>query len=180
MPLFGPAFYEVVERGEYEEGDDGGEEESVDYDCGQRPLDIAADAGGNGGREEAKHGYRGCEQYGTHAVRGAFGNGMPQVVAPLSQVVDMRYHDDSVLNGYTDKGYESYCRGDVERHAAHIKGQHATKQCQRHDKHEQACLPHFAEGEDEQDEHDHEDYGYDQSQAVECAVAVFELTGPME
>ena len=92
----------------------------------------------------------------------------------------MGYHDNAVLDSYAYQCNESHGRGDVECHAAHIECKHAAEESQRHDKHKQSGLPHFAKGEDKEDEHDHEYDGQYKPQSVEGAVAVLELAGPVE
>ena len=60
-------------------------------------------------------------------MSGANDHRVAERTVAASQVIDMRDHDDPVLDGNADQGDKSYRRGDIQGHAPDIQRQHAAK-----------------------------------------------------
>ena len=86
----------------------------------------------------------------------------------------------AVLDREPEEGDKSYGRGYVEGHSPHDQRQQAAEERQRQHADKQSCLPEFAEGKEEQDEHHGQRYGNDDCQASVGPALVFELPVPVD
>ncbi|OAV67462.1 hypothetical protein Barb4_02465 [Bacteroidales bacterium Barb4] len=111
-------------------------------------------------------------------MRGTGYDSFFQGSSPTAQYVDMRNHDNAVLDGYAEKGDEADGRGDVEGHAPNVQREHSAKDCQRQHGDEQSRLPEIAESTVKEQEHECQHQRNDDREARIGAALILKLPVP--
>ena len=106
--------------------------EQPPHDHGRkRPLDVGADAGAQGRRQQSENGHGRSHQDGPQSLLRAFKNRRIDVQAVPAQLGDAADHYHAVHDCHAEEGRETHACRDVEVHAPHVEGDGPADQRER-------------------------------------------------
>ena len=174
---------QFIKYRDYEQREQRRDDQSADYDGGQRALNLGARRGGDSHRDEAQRSDQTRQEYGTQQVGRAVRNdaaGREAVRRLVAQGVEMVDHQDAVQYRHAEQGDESHTGRDAERKSPQPQGQNAADERQRHGREDHQRIGHALEGEEEQQQDQHQCHGNHDEQRANGVLKVLELAAVLE